>query len=125
MHPVHARLAEALHLAARSLTGLACPGTGILLAAAAAEAGTVQKCAAVAWTLEVGAACREAASWLRAGVAAAARLGARARGFPARVRRQAGSLPGPHPLLPSYQLVRTTPASLPARRPWAWCSPRC
>ena len=53
MHPTHARLAEAAHWVARHLAALACPGTWPTLEAAAEVAGPVEKCTAVAWTLEV------------------------------------------------------------------------
>ena len=66
MHPAHARLAEAAHWVVRNVVALLCPGTWPTLEVAAEDAGPVEKCAAVAWTLEVGgrrrAGCAQAAS---------------------------------------------------------------
>lgn len=54
MHPIHVRLVEGAYFVQRNVVALLCPGTWPTLEAVAEEAGPVEKCAAVAWTLEVG-----------------------------------------------------------------------
>lgn len=54
MHPAHARLSEAAYWVVRHLVALFCPGTWLTLEAASDESGPIQKCAAMAWLLEIG-----------------------------------------------------------------------
>ncbi|KAL4433960.1 hypothetical protein ABPG75_000401 [Micractinium tetrahymenae] len=51
-HPVHAKVAEAAHWLLRLVVGTLCLGTRAHLDDAAAPMSSVDKCAAVAWTLE-------------------------------------------------------------------------
>ncbi|PRW20181.1 Transcriptional activator of maltose [Chlorella sorokiniana] len=54
MHPAHARLSEGAYWVVRHLVALFSSGTWLTLEAAAEEANSVQKCASVAWMLEIG-----------------------------------------------------------------------
>lgn len=52
IHPVHAKVAEAAHWLLRQVVGTLCLGTRAHLDDAAAPVSAVDKCAAVAWTLQ-------------------------------------------------------------------------